>query len=50
MEPERSLPHSQVPATRPYPELLGRTKVSAQVRGLLYECFVTLYVFTTRTC
>ena len=29
---------------------LGRTKVSVQVRGLLYECFVTRYVFTMRNC
>jgi len=35
MEPEGSLPHSQVPATCPYPELLSRTKVPVQVRGLL---------------
>jgi len=50
MEPEGSLPHSQVPATYPYPELLGRTKVSVQVRGLLYEYFITRYVFTVRSC
>jgi len=35
MEPECSLPHSQVPASSPYPEL-GRTKVSVQVRG--FQC------------
>ena len=38
MEPDGSLPHSQVPATCPYPE-----RVSVTVRGLLYECFVTWY-------
>jgi len=68
MEPEGSLPHSQVPATCPYPEparsspysyiplpealfhCFGRTKVSVQVRGLLFEYFVTIYVFTVRSC
>jgi hypothetical protein len=29
---------------------LSLTRVSAQVRGLLYECFVTRYVFTARSC
>ena len=29
---------------------LGHTKVSAQVRGLLYERFVTRNVFTIRSC
>jgi len=29
---------------------LGRTKVSVQVQGLLYEFFVTGYVFTVRSC
>jgi len=29
---------------------LGRTKVSAQVRGFLCEHFVTWYVFTVRSC
>jgi hypothetical protein len=29
---------------------LGLTKVSVQVRGLLYECFVTRYVLTVRSC
>jgi hypothetical protein len=33
MEPEGSLPHSQEPATCPYPEKLSRTKESVQVRG-----------------
>jgi len=56
MEPERSLPQSQVPApaTCPYPEpawsCLGRTTVSVQVRGFLYEYFVTIYVFTMKSC
>jgi hypothetical protein len=55
MEPEGSLPQSQeVSATRPNPEpyrsCLGRTTVSVQVRGFLYEYFVTIYVFTVRIC
>jgi hypothetical protein len=29
---------------------LGRFKVSVQVRALLYDCFVTGYVFTVRSC
>ena len=29
---------------------LRRTKVSVQVRGLLYECFVARYVITVRSC
>ena len=29
---------------------LGCTKVSVQVRGLLYVCFVTWYVFMVRSC
>jgi len=29
---------------------LGGTKVSVQVRVLLFECFVTGYVFTVRSC
>jgi hypothetical protein len=29
---------------------LGRTEVLVQVRGLLYEWFVTGYVFTVRSC
>jgi hypothetical protein len=51
MEPEGSLPYSQVPATCLYPEpaqsspdphiLLGSTKVSVQVRGIVCEHFVT---------
>ena len=46
MEPESSLLHSQVPAICPYFFLcLGRTKVSVQVRGFLYEYFVTIYAF-----
>jgi hypothetical protein len=32
MKPEGSLPHSQEPATYPYPEL-SRTKESVRVRG-----------------
>jgi hypothetical protein len=58
MEPEGSIPHSQVPATCPYPEpdrsspsnllsvfrSLGRTRVSVQVRGFLFKRFVTGYV------
>jgi len=40
MEPEYSLPHSQETATCPYPD-----PASVQIRGLLYECFVTSYVF-----
>jgi hypothetical protein len=39
MEAEGSLPHSQEPATCPYPEL-SRTKESVQVRGSV-QCFVT---------
>ena len=39
MEPEGSLPYSQVPATCPYPI------VTVQVRGFTCLCFVT-YVFT----
>jgi hypothetical protein len=45
MEPEGSLPHSQEPATCPYPEPAqssyiffrswGRTKESVQVRGIV---------------
>jgi hypothetical protein len=56
MEPEGSLPHSQVPATYPYPEpaqcnpptshslkiqCLGRTKVLVQVQGFASEYFLT---------
>jgi len=61
MEPEGSVPHSQDPP--PVPILsqidpvgmslfrcLGHTKVSTQVRGLLYEHFVTRYVITLRSC
>jgi hypothetical protein len=46
-EPDGSLPHSQVPATSPYP--VGCTKVSVQVRG---KCLfsVTKSVFTARCC
>jgi hypothetical protein len=47
MEPAGSLPHSQEPATCPYPEPAqssnrswGRTKESVQVRGFV-GCFVT---------
>jgi hypothetical protein len=29
---------------------LARTKVSVQVRSLLYECFVTRYSFTAWSC
>jgi len=36
MEPEGSLPHSQVSVTCPYP--------AVQVRDFLYEYFVTVYV------
>jgi len=43
MEPGSSLPHSQVPATCPYPEP-ARTKILVQVRGFLCEHFVTWYV------
>jgi len=43
MEPEGSLPHSQVPATCPY--LWGRNEVSAQVRDLLYEHLVLRQTF-----
>jgi len=51
MEPEGSLPQSQVPATCPYPEpaQLGCTKVTARVQGLLFDCFATRYVFTARS-
>jgi len=28
----------------------GRTKMSAEVRGFLFEHFVTRYVFTVRRC
>jgi hypothetical protein len=55
MEPEGSLPHSQVPAAclYPYPaqsspylhiplfRCLGRTKVSVQVRGFVCEYYVS---------
>ena len=40
METEGWLPHSQQPATCPYPEQLSRTKESVQVRGSV-QCFVT---------
>jgi hypothetical protein len=57
MEPEGSLPHSQVAGTCPHPEsaqsspychiplpedrCIGRTKVSVQVRGFFCEYFLT---------
>jgi len=46
MAPDGSLPHSQEPATCPYPQphqfpLLYRTKGSVIVRGLVKFCFVT---------
>jgi len=44
METEGSLPHSQVPATCPYP------KVSVQVQGFVCEYFVTRYVLMGRSC
>jgi hypothetical protein len=62
MEPEGSLPHSNMPATCPYPEparsspdpklmslfrFLDRTKLSVQVRGKR-SCFLTKPVFTVR--
>ena len=39
MEPEGSLPQSQVPTTCPYPkpDQLGCTKVSVQVQGLHFD-------------
>ena len=42
--PEGSLPQSQVPATYLYPE------PARSSRGLLFDCFGTLYVFTVRRC
>ena len=42
MEPEFSLPQSQVPITYHYPEPF-------QVRGLLFDCIATWYVFTVRS-
>jgi hypothetical protein len=41
MEPEITLPHSQVSLSR---VLLGGTKISAQVRGFLCEYFGTRYL------
>ena len=40
----------QVPNLIPLFHCLGRTKVSVQGRGLLCEYFVTLYIFTVRSC
>ena len=51
MEPQGSLQNSQVPATCPYSEqAAGRIRVSVQVRGFQYICFVTRYVFKVRSC
>ena len=45
MEPESSLPLSQVPATCPYPEP-ARSTPYPHTRGFMYDYFVTIYVFT----
>ena len=47
MEPESSLPHSQVPVTCPYPE--PDQTISRDTR-LSCECFITWYVFKVRSC
>ena len=49
MEPVGSLPHSQVPATCPYPDHFSISCVLPKDQSISearFECFLTRYVFT----